>query len=86
MSRDMSKVIFQTEWERFAGYIRAGGAPELQVTEMRKAFYAGATVLLCVLRDLEDAPISDAAASLVLQRICEEIQEYGRSLAAANLS
>lgn len=80
MFEGTSKVILETEWRKFEALVIPATAPEVQRTEMCKSFYAGAAVLMSVLTALGDAPISDEAAALVLQRIGEEIQAYAASL------
>lgn len=80
MFEGASKVILEAEWRKLEALVIPATAPEVQRTEMRKSFYAGATVVMSLLMALEDAPISDEAAALVLQRIGEEIQAYAASL------
>lgn len=80
MFEGASKVILETEWQKFEALVIPATAPEVQRTEMRKSFYAGATVIMSVLMALGDSGISEEAGELVLQRLGEEIQAYAASL------
>ena len=80
MFEGASKVILATEWKKFESLVIPEAASEAQRTEMRKSFYAGATVIMGILMVLSDSDISQEAGELVLQRLSEEIQAYTASL------
>lgn len=84
MSAGASKVILETEWQKFEARAIPATAPEVWRTEMRKSFYAGANAIMNVLKALGDSGISEEVGELVLQRLEEEIQAYVASLNPSN--
>lgn len=76
----MKEQIIEEQWMAFERAVLAPTAPEVQRTEMRKAFYAGAAVLFKVLMDLGEPEISEDVGEATLERIGNEIQAYAKSL------
>lgn len=71
------------EWELFKRAVMPADAPAVQVSEMRKAFYAGATALVGVLmRSLKSGVEPTDADLVMMDEIADELNQFQRRVAA----
>jgi hypothetical protein len=63
-------------WESFESAVMPPGVPAVQRSEMRRAFYAGAWAVLCVLRRLGDDDVSEETGGRVLESLTEECRRF----------
>ena len=71
------------EWATYAEQIVPKGAPQVQVQETRRAFYAGAaSVLFRINRLLEDDAEPTPADLQMMDDIEAELAEFGRDIEA----
>lgn len=76
----------QTAWEGYAEMVIPKDAPEIQHTESRKAFFAGAAVLFGhLMNGLSAGPDSQPQDSLLLLDIEQELNAFGLELDRAIL-
>ncbi len=76
----------QSEWADYNEQVMPDNAPEIQRTEMKKAFYAGAHSVMCVLRALGESEISDEAAGIAFSELNEECVDFLKEVLAKELS
>lgn len=69
----------QSFWEEFK-VILPKDAPDIQIVEMKKAFYAGAGSILKVQYDIGDKKVSEEAALAILSGLNEEIIVFAEEL------
>lgn len=85
MSADRKQLIAHG-WRGFDKAVISPQAPEIQRTEMRMAFYAGAAVVLEVLQAISTDRVSEEAGMRAIAGMVNETREYIGSMqsAAAN--
>lgn len=67
----------QEEWENFSSHIfKNVNAPDIQKTEMRNAFFAGATTMMWNLQEIGSSDISEEDAAKFLGERLEEGAKY----------
>lgn len=69
------------QWEIWRAAVMPPDVHEVQLTEMRRAFYAGATVLLSALTiglDEDSEPTADDVA--YLERLHQEMKQFSRDV------
>ena len=67
----------QTHWDTFMRLAMPKDAPEIQVTEMRNAFYAGIAMIFAEMVDkLEQPGVTDADGGKFLSEIHSEVNEF----------
>ncbi len=72
----------QKEWENFRHGVVPAGASKIQVECMREAFFAGATVITCLLGEMvADEDVSEDDQVAVLIRLQDEMIEFAQSKA-----
>jgi hypothetical protein len=69
-------------WKIFQIAVLPKTAPEVQVLEMQKAFYAGAAGLFEIM--MANAELSDQAAEAAMRDLSNEIQQFAISLQQDN--
>lgn len=67
-------------WESLATQVLPKDAPPIQTTESRRAFYAGATVVLAILNDISGDDISEDAGVAMLETLQAETLAFGRAV------
>ena len=73
----MKKVpTVKQEWEDFKQKIIPAGAPEIQVQEMRRAFYAGALILLGLVATLSEEAESEESGAEELDKLDKELKDF----------
>lgn len=65
-------VTLASEWASFREQVLHPDSPPQQVTDMRRAFYAGAWLTLTLFRDIGEDEISEEAGVEALERIHQE--------------
>lgn len=71
----MAKKL-QQGWQSFSDMVMPKNAPPVQVKEMRRAFYAGAGIMLNITKQLGDEEISEDAGVRALEGLEQEIKEF----------
>jgi len=66
----------QEQWESFSKLVVPKDAPEIQVTEMRRAFYAGVEAMLRIQWAIGDAAVSEDGAMAILEGVHDECQRF----------
>ena len=66
----------QEQWEQFESLVINPNAPDVQRSEMKRAFYAGAQALLNVEWAIADTSLSDDAVVEMLEGCYQEIQMF----------
>lgn len=75
----MSKPM-NDAWESYRDGVLPKDAPQVQVDECRKAFYAGAFSHHCITTSIGDPGISEERGLEILTAIDAEIREYAASI------
>jgi len=71
------------EWERFALALGLDKASAIQRSEMRRAFYAGAMVMLgAAVQAARESGDDDEAGARMMQALSEEGKQFARDLLA----
>jgi len=73
-------------WKRFDERITPHGASEAQRFDLRVAFYAGATTVLGITREISASEVSDDAGVAILEGLHQEARAFAlevKQLAAA---
>lgn len=73
MARERS---LNAEWLQFRMLDIAHNAPDVQIREMRKAFYAGAASCLALATEIEGVKMSPRDRHLIHLAILDEINRY----------
>ena len=68
-------------WDSFA-YVLPGDAPDVQRTEMRRAFYAGAWGVLMEAHAIGEESVSEAAGIAHLEALRAELMQFHADLRA----
>lgn len=71
----------QEQWESFHAIVVPKDAPEVQVTEMRRAFYAGVEAMLRIQWAIGDAAISEDGAMAILEGVHDECHRFAAEVA-----
>lgn len=73
--------LISKAWEGYRRHVLPSDAPEVQVTECRQAFYAGASVLFQSLLGTLDPGLEPTDADMVrMESIDKELREFGQEL------
>lgn len=73
----VKRETIQQMWESFWDQVKEPGMPDIQRTEMRRAFFAGCFAVLCKCRDLgEDDAVDVDAGADYLERLFTELQFF----------
>lgn len=75
----------EDEWRQFKALDIASNAPEVQLTEMRKAFYAGAASTLGLMSAADGKLASPQQRRLVYLMLLDEVERYLASFNARML-
>jgi hypothetical protein len=67
-------------WQSFREMCIHKDAPAVQVEEMRKAFYGGATSILSTMLAVGESDISDVNAMRIMTSLHEEVQAFAKAL------
>lgn len=67
-------------WASFLTEVIPPDASETQVTEMRRAFYAGAAALLRAVADIGDSVEDDDAGAARLMALDDELEAFGEAV------
>lgn len=78
VSKIMKNKLVLKKWREFKDAC-LDGAPQLQVKEMRKAFYAGSLCTMEILTNI-DVSVSDEEAANILSEVTLEAQEFFEKL------
>lgn len=71
----------EDEWTRFSAMIFKGIKPdEVQVSEMKKAFFAGAWMMIRATEEIGEPHVSESQAMKYLDERKAELQEFSRRL------
>jgi hypothetical protein len=73
MARERS---LNAEWLQFRMLDIAHNAPDVQIREMRKAFYAGAASAMAITSEADGAKISPRDRGLMYRALLDEIDRY----------
>lgn len=76
----MALNSMEKEWSRFANMIFDGTEPDVQVKEMKKAFFAGAWAMWTAMEEIGEPHITERQAEFYLIDTGEEIREFARSI------
>lgn len=66
----------QEQWEAFSALVIPKGASKTQITEMRRAFYAGAESVLRIQWAIGDSAISEDAGVAILEGVHDECRRF----------
>lgn len=72
----------QEQWSSFEKMVISPNAPEVQRTEMRRAFYAGVEAMLRIQWAIGDAAISEDAGMAILQGVHDECRQFAADVAS----
>lgn len=73
----MALRSIEEEWNDFAQQVfRGRPIGHVQHVEMKKAFFAGAFVVHCMMREIGEPHVSEAAALVHLEKIGKEFDRY----------
>jgi hypothetical protein len=70
----------ETAWRSYAAEVIPPGAPEVQLSETRRAFYAGVFSLLEIVKVLGTDAVSEEAGVFRMEMIDQEIQQFYRDV------
>lgn len=68
----------QSKWEDLSKKIFHPDIPEIQVKEMRKAFYLGAFASLSIMLNISDENFSEEAGAKVIENLRQECINFFR--------
>lgn len=71
----------QEQWEIFFKLVVPKDAPVIQVTEMRRSFYAGVESMLRIQWAISDSAISEEAGVAILEGVHDECQRFAEDVA-----
>ena len=71
----------QEQWEIFSKQVVPKDAPAIQVTEMRRSFYAGAESMLRIQWAIGDSAISEDAGVAILEGVHDECRRFADDVA-----
>ena len=69
------------QWDSFRTLVIPTNAPEIQVTEMRRAFYAGVEAMLRIQWEVGDDAVSEDAGVAILEGIHDECRRFAAEVA-----
>jgi hypothetical protein len=70
-------------WKRFAEMVLPADAPDIQRSEMRKAFYAGATAILGIMEELTDECTEPTDRDMeMVEAVHRELQDFAAAVGA----
>ncbi len=69
------KLTIETMWNLFVKLIMPKDAPDIQIREMKKAFYAGFIECFKIMSDVS-TDLSESDAVLLFEKINKEAQTY----------
>jgi hypothetical protein len=67
-------------WRRFDAQITPQGASDEQRFDLRNAFYAGATTVLGIMRQISAQEVSDDAGIAILEGLHQEVRAFALDL------
>jgi len=70
----------QERWESFNSLVINQNAPEIQRTEMRNAFYAGAQALMFGIVDASSEEMTEEAGSAIIEGYHQELADFAVEL------
>lgn len=70
----------KAEWEEYARLVLPADAPPVQITETRRAFYAGAWSMLMQSSELGDDSVSEEQGVIALEWWRREIEAFHRAV------
>lgn len=70
------KATIQQHLESFRKKVIPKSAPDIQIKEMKKAFYAGATSFYATQMEIADLNISEDTGVIMLQGLSEELSSF----------
>lgn len=73
----MALTTIKQEWQDFCREVFTGNEGEIQRTEMRRAFYAGAATMLDVYVGIAQDNVSEHEAVTALENITAELAAFG---------
>ncbi|RYF58017.1 MAG: hypothetical protein EOO27_13825 [Comamonadaceae bacterium] len=73
----------ENHWQRFATAVIAPAAPPVEVSEMRLSFYAGCTVFLGVMQEIDEPGVSEADGVAQLEALMQEAHSTFEALGKA---
>ncbi|MBZ0086495.1 MAG: hypothetical protein K8F33_00100 [Thermomonas sp.] len=71
----------QEQWDGFRKLVVPKDAPEVQVTEMRRAFYAGVEAMLRIQWAIGDDAVSEDAGVAILEGVHDECRRFAEDVA-----
>jgi hypothetical protein len=71
----------QEQWSSFAALVVPKDAPAVQVTEMRRAFYAGAEAMMRINCAIGERRISEEAGMQILDGCMDEMKRFALQIA-----
>lgn len=69
----------QEQWEDFKKNVIPVSAPDIQVAEMQKAFYAGAYASIMVMVKISAEGVSENAGAEIFETLKNECESFGMS-------
>lgn len=69
----------QQAWEQFERAVISKDAGRVQRTEMKRAFYAGATAIVSVNAAIAEPGISEDAGVAILEGIQQEVMQFAQN-------
>ena len=66
----------QQSWQSYSKAVMPNNAPPIQVQEMRRAFYAGATAMLDITKLLGEEDVSEETGVAALEALQQEIVDF----------
>lgn len=66
----------QSSWESYQSQVIPKDAPTVQITETRRAFYAGCQTILGIMYGIGDASISEDAGVEMIETLHQECQLF----------
>lgn len=66
----------QEQWESYLNVVLPKNAPQIQVTECRRAFYAGAQAMMTVFTSIGEPDISEDAGVALIEGFNSELSSF----------
>lgn len=73
-------VTIEQEWQTLCSGIFNGDEPEIQRSEMKRAFYSGAASVLGIYVRIGEADVSEDQAITVIEQIAAELGAFGEAI------
>lgn len=72
----MSLKSVEQEWDHFSSHCFANNVSDLQKTEMKKAFFAGAFVVVCMCEEIGQPHVSEQDGANHLDNVMKECRKF----------